>query len=122
MKLSKIVEVFPSVQALSATKLPAKASYRVAKALIALTAEVKLYEEQRIKLAEEFGTKSEDGKQFIFSDEDAPKFSEQMVALLDEECAVTLQTISPDDLGDVGIEAYHLATLDGILIAEPVGA
>ena len=118
MKLFQVVEIFPALQALGATKLSAKAGYRIAKAINLVRPEIQAYEEQRIKLAQELGTKSEDGLHFRFEDTAAKTFMEQLNALLDENCTIALPTIAPDELGEIAIEPQHLAVLDGIVIKE----
>ena len=118
MNLSQLVQITPALQALAGTKLPAKSAYRVAKAINLITPELKLFEEHRLKLAEEHGTKSEDGQNYTFANGSAEAFSAALQTLLDEEVAITLPTISPDDLGTADIEPAHLAALDGIIIKD----
>lgn len=119
MKLKTIIEITPALQALGATKLPAKIAYRVAKALNLVRPDVMAYEEQRIKLAEELGTLKPEKGVYLFADDNATAFDAQLKALLDEDVAITLPTITLNDLGDASIEPMHLAALDGIFIAEP---
>lgn len=117
MQLRTLVSLAPAFHALGATKLPAKTAYRVAKAINALRPELAAYDDARLKLAAELGTLSEDGQQYSFG-ENGPAFTRQHEALLDEDCAVTLPSITPDELGDISIEAHHLAVLDGVFIKE----
>lgn len=116
MKLSKLIQVFPSMQALAQTKLPAKVGYRIAKAINLARPELETYEAQRIKLAESMGRLSEDGQHYIFEGNTSSEFSEQLIAMGDEEVALEFPTITMEELGDVKIEPMHLAALDGILI------
>jgi hypothetical protein len=118
MKLSQLIEIFPALSALAQTKLPARTGYRIAKAINLLKPELTAYENERIKLAESLGKRTEDGQQFKFNDGNAKEFIQQMNALTDEEVTIAFPTITPDDLGDVSIEPAHLATLDGIIIKE----
>lgn len=118
MRLSKLIEITPALNALAQTKLPAKTGFRIAKALTMIRPELAAYEEQRIKLAESLGKKTEDGQQFHFEDENAKMFIAQMNALTDEDVNIQLPTIAPDDLGDVSIEPAHLAALYGSVIVE----
>ena len=118
MKLSKILEISGALNVLANTKLPAKASYRVAKAINLITSELKVYDQARVKLAEELGTKSEDGSRFDFADDAAKSFNDQIQALLEEEVDITLPTVTPDELGAIEIEPLHLAILDGVIIKE----
>ena len=118
MKLSKLIEINPALNALAGLKLPAKTGFRIAKALTLIKPELEAYESQRIKLAESLGTKTEDGAQFKFEDDAAKQFIEQMNALTDEDVAITLPTIKPDDLGDVAIEPAALMALCDVFIVE----
>lgn len=118
MKLSQIVECAPALSALAATKLPAKSAYRVAKAINLIKPELTAYEESRLKLAEQFGVKSEDGTSFQFDADGAASFSKGMADLGNEDVDLKLPTVTPDELGDIEIEPMHLAALDGVLIME----
>jgi uncharacterized protein Veg len=118
MKLSKLIEVFPALTTLAQCKIPAKAGFRIAKAIALIKPELEAYEGQRMKLAESLGTKTEDGQQFKFEDDNAKSFIEQMNALTDEDVSIVLPTITPDDLGDVSIEPAHLVALYGVVIAD----
>ena len=118
MKLSQLIEIFPALNVLAQSKLPAKTGYRIAKAINLIRPELAAYDAERIKLATELGTKSEDGQQYQFADDAAKKFMAQMNALTDEDVAITLPTIAPDDLGNVAIEPQHLLALDGVFILE----
>lgn len=119
MKLKTIIEITPALSALGATKLPAKIAYRVAKALNAIKADYTTYEEQRTKLLRELGTPDKVDPNIVRLGDNAAAFDEQIKALIDEDVAVTLPTITLDDLGDASIEPMHLAALDGIFIVEP---
>lgn len=118
MNLATLVQITPALQALAGTKLPSKTAYRIAKCINLITPELKLFEEHRLKLAEEHGTRSEDGTQYQFANGAAEAFSAALQTLLDEEVAITLPTISPDDLGSAEIEPSHLAALDGIILKD----
>jgi hypothetical protein len=118
MKLTKLIEIFPALNALAQCKLPAKTGYRIARAINLIKPELAAYEAERIKLAESLGTKSEDGQHYQFADDNAQAFVVQMNALTDEEVDITLPTITPDDLGDASIEPQHLIALDGVFIVE----
>ena len=61
MKLKQVIDIATALSSIATAKLPAKASYRIAKAINLLRPEVTTFEEQRVKLAKELGTLSEDG-------------------------------------------------------------
>ena len=116
MKLSQLIEIFPALNTLAQSKLPAKTGYRIVKAINMIKPELAAYDGERLKLCEELGTKTEDGQQFQFETDAAKQFMEQLNALIDEEVDITLPTITPDDLGNLNIEPQHLLALDGIFI------
>lgn len=118
MKLKQALEVAAALSSLATAKLPAKSSYRVAKAINLLRPDVATFEEQRVKLAAELGTLSEDGMSYTFDDATATKFQAQLNELLEEECNVVIPTVAPDDLGTAEIEPQHLIALDGAFIKE----
>lgn len=118
MKLSKLIEVFQAMQALSQTKLPAKVGYRVAKSINMIRPELEAYEQQRAKLAESLGKISDDGKQYLFDGQSGKDFQDQISAMLDEEVTLDLPSITPEDLGDAEIEPMHLAALDDFFIKQ----
>lgn len=119
MKLSKLVEIATALNALGAAKLPAKTAYRVARAINATKSDILAYEEARLKLAESLGTRTDDGQSFRFEDDKGQVFFKQHLALLEEEVSVQFTQISLADLGDVQIEANHLAVLDGYVLIDP---
>ena len=118
MKLSQLIEIFPALNALVSLKLPAKTGFRIAKALTLIKPEMEAFEAQRIKLLESLGTKTEDGSQYAFEGDNAKTFISQMNALTDEEVAITLPTISPDDLGDADVGIPVLMALCDVFIKE----
>ena len=118
MRLSKIIEIAPALNTLAGLKLPAKTGFRIAKALTLIKPEMEAFEAQRIKLLESLGTKTEDGSQYAFEGDNAKTFISQMNALTEEEVAITLPTISPDDLGDADVGIPVLMALCDVFIVE----
>ena len=61
------------------TKLPSATGYKFQKLVKLLQTELQAMEAERLKLIESVGaTKSEDGTQFVFTDDQAPLFNEGM--------------------------------------------
>jgi len=119
MKLIDVVNAQPAIQTLAATKLPVKASFRVAKALKLIATDLMVYEEHRVKLLEEHGKKSEDGSKYEFeTPEKQQAFSAAFQELQQEEVALTIELLSVDDLGDCSLAPSDLFPLIGILIKE----
>lgn len=118
MKLSAIVEIAPHLAALAATKLPAKAGFRIAENLNLVKPKMRHYDAERTKLADSLATKSADGTRYEFNQDNGKQFVDQMAALGDEDVEIKFLTIAPADLGDVAIEPQHLAALMGVVIKE----
>lgn len=118
VKLSELIESFPALQALASTKLPAKISYQVGKFVSIYTKELELYDKVRLEKAKELGTLTEDGQSYQFQGENAAIFKTETEELLAVEVEISKEPIKVADLGDVEIEAKHLAVLDGIVISE----
>ena len=121
MKLSKAIDVFASLQALGAVKLPAKAGYRIGKAINKLRSEIAAYEEERNKLLVEFGNPVEDiTGQYQIPANNVPQYNAQIAALVDEECNIELPTVTMSELGSISIEPMHLAVLEDIVLDDPI--
>lgn len=118
MKLAILMEITPALQVLNATKIPATAGYRVGKALRKVEPEVRAFEEQRMKLAQELGTLNPVKNVYEFEGENSKSFHTQLAALLDEEVEVNIPKLAIADLGNAYIEPVHLATLDGVVLFE----
>ncbi len=109
MKLKKLLEALPAIQAVNSTKIRATAALRLARNARLIDPELKDYDAARLTAAKEFGFETKDG--YSFNDEGAIKFRDTIEKLLDEEIEITFAKITVEDLGDAVIEPGHLATL-----------
>lgn len=116
MKLSDLLQMSPSLQALGALKLPAKVSYRVAKILNKVKPDLTAYEEARMGIFKEMGTPDERGESYSVAPEKMDEFKAAFEALTAEEVTLDLPKIKLSELDSVSIEPSHLAALDSILI------
>lgn len=116
MKLKNLLELQPALQALASSRLPAVASYRIAKAVKAVGTELADYDAARIALCQKYGTLPEGGQEFQFTPEQMPLFHAELVQLLEEEVAVAFPRLAPSELGDLQIEPAHLMALDGVVL------
>ena len=121
MKLQTLLGVAQALSVLNTSKIPVKAGFRIAKAINLVNAEIKTYDEQRLKLAQELGTLTEDGRNYQFLGDNGVIFTTQLNELLDEEVDLSLPSITIDELGEnFSIEPQHLAALMDInLITQP---
>lgn len=118
MKLSAVIALTPALTALGNTKLPVKASYRVAKAINKLNPDLEAYGKARAELAKRLSTLNDAGTAYEFKGPALAEFNSEHEKLLDEEVEIDLPKISIDELGDVVLEPVHLAALDGVILTE----
>ena len=119
MKINQLVSAQPALKILVETKLPIKASYRVAKALKIIASELATYETKRVELCREYGTESEDKTCFEFpSEEKKAAFQKAMEVLLEEEATFSMDPLSIEDFGSCEIETSVLFPLLGIILKE----
>lgn len=118
MKLSTLINISPSLQVLTAMKLPIKPSFRISTAIAAVNAVLTTFEKSRVSLLEQYGKMNEDGQSYTILPENATKFQEEFYALLEEEVEVALPKIKLTELGDLSIEPQHLVALSEMLVDE----
>lgn len=120
MKAVDVLSMQSSLEALAATKLPAKAAYKVGKALNQARSMINHIRMSQSAVYKEFGDLSEDKAQYLVpADADRSQaFHEAMGKVLTLEMTAEFHPISLNDLGDVEIEPGHLANLMGHFIVE----
>lgn len=94
--ISKILNAKAPLEKLAAKDLPVKVSYRLAKLMQALNAEIRVYDEQRIKLCKKHGVLSDDGKKYDITDSET--FLREVTELLELEVETDVKpvTLTPD--------------------------
>jgi len=97
-------------------RLPAKLSYWIARVLTKLQSEYETSEKARLALAEELGTKTEDGQHFEFNAENAALFHSRFAEIQATELTLDLPTIRIDSLESVTIEPGVFMALEGLVI------
>lgn len=115
MKLSQLLQISPSLQVLSTLKLPAKASFRIAKIVNLIKPDLAAHDVARTALLQELGTIDETGTSYNLTAVNSMKFGSAMAQLADEECDLVLPTLAISDLGDIEIEPLHLAALGELI-------
>ena len=117
VKLSKLQQAVPGLNAIANTKLNLKASYDVSKRLSAVNAELEIFHKVRMdKLKELSGGKlKENGTEYDISEEDLKNLSEELKNLSDSEVELGILPIKLADLGDIFIEPAHLVNLDFLI-------
>lgn len=94
MNLGELVMAQEALQRLILLEWPAAVSYKVARAARPALAELRSYEEQRIKLVQQFG--ETEGQQTIVKPDKVSEFTAEMSALLQVDVDLEIRTISPD--------------------------
>jgi hypothetical protein len=118
LTLGKLVGMQAAMAALAQIKLPAKASYRIAKNTRLIQQEMAAFEEARLGAAKEFGTLHPDGTKYSFEPEKLTLFNAAMEAVAKEEVEIALMVVPLPELGDIQIEPAILADLDIIIPEE----
>lgn len=122
MKLSQLLQIFPSIQALGSIKLPINISLRIGLLIASLQTPLKEYDTRRLELYAEFGVLDVAVQQYKLKPELISTFNIQHEKLIAEEVSVTLPEIKLSELGSISIEPVHLATLLGIMIVDDTKA
>lgn len=118
----KVGQLVNSAQALSRlVQQPMKAQYSFPLSRLAkqIEPELKTYDETRMKLLQENGTLSEDGKSYFFVDnKKSDEFADELQAVLDSEVELEFKTIALDKLDRIEISAADLTVLDWLVKEE----
>jgi len=119
IKLSQIVNSQEALQKLLQLPLPVKIAYKLSKLINKLDPELRIYEEQRIKLVKELGEQTDKEKDmWSVKKENIVKFREELLKLTEIEVNLSFgpdkesEKIKIEDLGDIKVEAQDLIHLD----------
>jgi hypothetical protein len=118
MKIRELLEKNESLVALSKTKLPVIASFRIAKALEIIEPQMKAFVKVKNEMTVKHGTQTEDGR-YKLDAESVKKAEIEIAPLLDEKANLDgLPEISIQDLGNIEVEPEILYDLMGWLLIE----
>lgn len=120
IKLGELQGLIGGLNSIIEEKLPAKASYWLARNATKLTKELETFEQTRVKTVEKFCKRDKDGKPIIKKDKnydmaDMDGFNREMATILEEELEVELKEITLSELGDVKIKPLDLIKLEKII-------
>ena len=97
-------------------ELPVQVAYKFSKLGKALMEELKLVEDQRMKMIQKYdGVLSEDKTQFSFTPENGEAFQKEMMELLTLPIEVPFQPLPVEKLGNVSLTPNELLALEPIL-------
>lgn len=123
MKLLEIINSQSTLAELNNCKgLSSVTAYRIAKNIKVIDEELKVYNDQRVKLLEELANKDEEGKPIIkeengmkeydLSKENKVKLQEEIDKLLDEEVNIDIKKVSLEQLDRAGLSPAQLSTIE----------
>lgn len=126
MKLLDILNSQSTLAELNNCKgLSSVTAYRIAKNIKLVNEELKVYNDQRIKLLENLANKDEDGKPIIKEDdgmqeydlsrENKIKLQEEVNKLLEEEINMDIKKVSLEQLDGAGLSPAQLSTIEYML-------
>lgn len=126
MKLLDILNSQSTLAELNNCKgLSSVTAYRIAKNIKLVNEELKVYNDQRIKLLENLANKDEDGKPIIKEDdgmqeydlsrENKTKLQEEVNKLLEEEINMDIKKVSLEQLDGAGLSPAQLSTIEYML-------
>lgn len=126
MKLLDILNSQSTLTDLNYCKgLSSVTAYRIAKNIKLVNEELKVYNDQRIKLLENLANKDEDGKPIIkaengtqeydLTDENKLKLQEEVNKLLEEEINMDIKKVSLEQLDGAGLSPAQLSTIEYML-------
>ncbi len=128
VKLSQIINSQEGLKALLSIKLPVKISYALGKLVNKMQPDLKVFDEQKMKLIKELGDPAPDSpiingeaQNWQVKPENLAKFGEELGKLLEIEIELNFndsdpfQKIKIADLGEINIEPLQLMNLDWLL-------
>lgn len=122
VKLQQIIASQEGLNKLLSTKLPIKSAYAISKLVNKIQPDIKVYDEQRIKLIKELGTQTDPEKDvWSVNPENVAQFQEELTKLQDIDVDLgfgegkELEKINIADLGDTQIEPNDLLPLEWLL-------
>ena len=107
VKLIQILSARDTLSRLGERTLPVKQSYRLAKLIKAINNEMSVYEGERIKLCEKYGTLSEDKTKYDIYDMEG--FNRDSEELLNQEIELEAK---PIDISDLELSAQDIINIE----------
>ena len=107
--IEKILDAREVLSRLAEKALPVKQSYRLAKLVKAVNDELSIYEGERIKLCEEYGTLDKDNGVYKFEGENREKFNADINVLLSQEVELD---VKPIDISNLELSAQDIINIE----------
>lgn len=121
LPLSELLNAYVGVEALAKLKLPPKASIHVARVLVELDRERRVFEKERLKLIQDKGQRDlESPSRWHIPDGDVKardQFLEAVGEMTSVEVTIRIAKLTEDDLVD--IEPHHVAAMLPLMETSP---
>lgn len=121
--IRQLADSVVALNELSTKPMKVQSGYRVAKAMIEVTHQLKPFYEVRDKLIEKYEGKTDQGPVIVFSDdpddqrEILKKFIEEIDPLMEEEISLNgVKPLSLKKLGSLEIQPWILVQIDWLLV------
>lgn len=105
--IKQILNARETLSQLAGRTLPVKQSYRLAKLVKAVNDEMSIYEGERIKLCEKYGTLNKKANKYDINDTDG--FSKDSVVLLSQEVELD---VKPIDISNLELSAQDIINIE----------
>jgi len=121
IKVGEIQGLVEGLKSIIEEKLPAKASYWLARDASKLSRELQTFEQTRLKIVEKYCKRDKKGEPIIDKENnqydmaDMVAFQKEFRTIMDEEIEIDLKTIALSELGDVKIKPLDLIKLEKII-------
>lgn len=115
LKLKDIKSSEATLQKLAGVELPAKSAYRVSTLLRPISEELKLIEEQRMKLVKKYADKDNvSGEMKVENQKD--DFLKEWLEFLETDIEIDIQTIDLSDLESIKFTPSEMTTIDKFVL------
>ena len=110
--IKQILNARETLSRLAGQTLPVKQSYRLAKLVKAVNDELSVYEGERIKLCEKYGTLDKDNGVYKFEGENREKFNADINVLLSQEVELD---VKPIDISNLELSAQDIINIEPLI-------
>ena len=108
VKVLKLANAINSLKFLSEQTLPAKTSFKIAKIINAVSAELDVLEQTRKKLITQYNLENQEQQ----TPENIKAFQDEMSSMLEEEVELPFEPIFITELGPINLSVMHVMNLD----------
>lgn len=117
MKVIELMNLKPALDGLVSQPLAVAESLSLARLVKSINTELQTIDKERIKICEQYGTKSEDGQQYVINNH--ADFDKEINELMTADIDLEIKPISIKS--DIKITVNDIIALDGIVIFKTDG-